>query len=377
MIKYNNKSGSAILLALMIMSVILSSVLYINVLSIRAMNQSRNIDNSLVAFYAAETGNEQAVYYIRKVEDVDIGELNLPTGSISAGKNLVTRVVTNSVANILIGLKKDETYQLDVFDQDDLSRGSSVAYLRLSWDDDCSADSKVELTVNEWEADSTINWGQMQDQMHINKCLLDYSTSEINIDDSGTTCSDILLNEQMSYQFRFKALNCDIHNFNIRAFDQNDQQVSFKNIYSVESVGEYPINNSQSNRQALRVNLRKFSPLSGLFDYVLFSEKSLVKDIDAYTSGWFGDKIFISTESLPDGRRGSNYSYAVNVINGSPPYSWTLGGHIPTGLEIDGENGILNGVIEEDGIFLLMITVAERSNPSNTDSKNLFLQVNQ
>ena len=372
MVKNKKRSGSAILLALMIMSTILSSTLYINVLSIRSMRQSQNIDNSIVAFYAAETGNEQAIYYIRKVEGLNIEDLILPGGSITASESLISREVTDKVKNILISLKKDEIYQLDVFDQDDLSLGSSISYLQLSWNDDCASDSKIELTVNEWEAEANINWGQMQDQMHINKCLL--SESPVEIDGSGSICSDIKLDGIMSYQFRFKALHCDIYNLSIKAFDIGDQQIDFENIYSIESVGEYPVDTNQSNRQALRVNLRKLSPLSGLFDYVLFSEKSLVKDIGAYTGGWFGGDLFISTDNLPDATKDVMYSYSVRAVNGTPPYEWELTGVIPPGLGINNETGILSGSITETGTYPLMITVEDGV---DTDSKTLFLKVNE
>jgi hypothetical protein len=375
MLKMKEKSGSAILLALMIMSAILSSVLYINILSIRSMKQAQNIDNSIVAFYGAEMGNEQAIYYIRKVEDVDINDLNLPGGSIVAGKNLVSRKINDSVQNVLVGLKKDETYQLDLFDQGDISVNSSIDRLSLTWDNAglagvCDSSPDIELTVNEWEAAANIDWGQMQEQMHISKCLLD--SSPIEIDDSASVCSDIMLDGSKSYQFRFKALCSDIYNLTIKAFDSSNKQLSFKNIYSIESVGEYPVHTKESNKQALRVNLRKFSPLSGLFDYVLFSEKSLVKDTGAYTGGWFSEDLFISTDSLPDARLNIPYSYAMRAVNGTLPYVWSMSAF--PGLEINETTGVLSGTISGvgAGTYSLMFRV---KGGLEEDFKTLFLKV--
>ena len=369
---FNNKkrSGSAILLALMVVSAILSSALYINVLSIRGMKQSQNIDNSLIAFYAAETGNEQAIYYIRKKENLDINDLILPNGSITAGESLVSRDIVDEVKNILISLKKDETYQLDVFDQENLSTESFIDYLELEWDSNC-ANSKIELTVNEWEAQTSINWGDMQNQMHISKCIID---SPVRIDDGESPCSDIVLDSNMSYQFRFKSLTCDVYNLSIKAFDIINQQVAFKNIYSVESVGEYPVGTSQSNKQALHVNLRKFSPLSGLFDYVLFSEKSLVKDLGAYNEGWFSDELFISTDNLSDATVNVSYSQTIRAANGTGSYTWGLSGSVPPGvMTIDSSSGVLSGTITSSDIYPLRITVDDGV---QSVSKTLFLRVN-
>jgi hypothetical protein len=365
------RSGSAILLALLIVSAILSSALYINVLSIRGMKQSQNVDNSIVAFYAAETGNEQAIYYIRKVENLDINDLILPDGSIIANESLISRSILDGVSNILISLKKDEVYQLDLFDQNNLSLRSFINYLRLSWEGDC-ANPKIELTVNEWEANTNIEWQEMNDQMHISKCIIE---SPAVIDSSGNVCADIILDPNMSYQFRFKSLNCNIYNLRIRALDIYNQKITFKNIYSIESVGEYPVGINDSNRQALHINLRRFSPLSGLFDYVLFSEKSLVKDLNAYNEGWFGSELFILTNSLPDATAGSNYSYTVTAVNGVPAYDWQLSGSIPESLIINNSSGALSGNVGEAGIYPLIIRVGDGMGSS--DSKTLFLTVNE
>jgi len=364
------KSASAILLGLIIMSTILSSTLYINFLSMRSMKQSLNIDNSIVAFYAAETGNEQAIYYIRKTEDLDVIDLQIPGGQILGPDSLVSRVVDDEVTNVLIALEKDETYQLDIFDQEDLSSPSSISYVVLQWDDNCDFDSIIEMTTNEWPAQEDIIWGSIQ---NINKCLLDISPT--TIDESGDICSDIKLDPDNSYQFRFKSLNCDIHNFSIQAFDTTDQPISFKNIYTIESVGEYPLNKNVSNRQALRVNLRKFSPLSGLFDYVIFSEKSLVKDVGVYTQGWFSGELLISTSNLPNATQGAMYYYPMTAVNGTPPYSWSLLTNDPPELSIGENTGILQGIIqeEEEGPFLLKIQVVDEE--GDTDSKILFLEV--
>jgi len=375
-IRKREKLGSALLLGLIIMSIILSSTLYVNYLSLRSIKQSLNIDNSIVAYYGAETGNEQAIYYIRKVEDLDVAILNLP-GSIAVPETLVSRTVDDEIINVLIALEKDKTYQLDVFDPEDLFEASLISYISLEWEDNCDSNSIIELTTNEWVAEENIMWGAIQ---NINKCLLDISLLEvespIEIDGSGSLCEDIRLDPDNSYQFRFKALNCDIYNLSIRAFDARDQPISFKNIYTIASVGEYPVNKKESNRQALRVNLRKFSPLSGLFDYVIFSEKSLVKDVGVYNQGWFSGELLISTSNLPDANQGEMYFYPMTAVNGTPPYIWELLSTSPSQLSIGEDNGILQGVIENSGSFLIRVKVTDNDGNGNSDTKQLFLKVN-
>ena len=370
-----NREASTILVSLLIMSVVLSSALYINVISLRQMRQSNNIDNSIMAFYAAESGNEQAVYYIRKMEDLDVGELAIGH-SISGPDNLVERVVTDELPSINIGLKKNEFYQVDVFDQENLSLISDLDTLSIEWDSDCGADSWIELTINEWETAGNVDWGVGEYQeAHIKKCLLnppdEPNTFPIIIGD-GSACIDF--NPNNAYQFRFKALYCDVSNLNIGAKKDDGSVLPFKNIYNSLSIGEYPLDGEEASRQALRVSLRKSSPLSGLFDYVIFSEKSLVKDIEAYTGGWFTENLFIATNNLPNGVIGENYNYTVTAVNGIPPYIWDLSGTYPLGFDIDEITGTLSGNVGTSPVTYTLIISVEDSE-LNVDEKILFLEV--
>lgn len=370
-----NREASTILISLLIMSAVLSSALYINVMSLRQMKQSNNIDNSIMAFYAAESGNEQAVYYIRKMEDLEVENLAVG-GSISGPDNLVEREVTDELPIINIGLKKNEFYQIDIFDQEDISLGSNLGSLSMEWDSDCSDASWIELTINEWEIEGgEINWGFDENHAHISKCLLnppnEPNAFPIEIGD-GSACIDF--NPNNAYQFRFKALYCDISNLNISAKDNDGASLSFKNIYNSLSIGEYPLAGEEASRQALRVSLRKSSPLSGLFDYVIFSEKSLIKDIGAYTGGWFTEDLFIATSNLPDGIIGKNYNYTVTAVNGIPPYTWNLSGTYPSGFGIDEFTGVLSGNVGSNPeVYGLQISVEDSE--FNSDEKSLFLEV--
>ena len=209
--------------------------------------------------------------------------------------------------------------------------------------------------------------------MHVKKSLLNnppYEPPDAIEDISG---SDFDANK--AYQFRFKALYCDIYNLSIKAFNSSDEQLSFRNIFNINSIGEFPVNSSKANRQALFVTLRKFSPLSGLFDYVIFSEKSLIKDIGAYTGGWFSEELFISTSNLPDAVKDAYYSYAILAVNGVEPYTWNISsGNLPEGLNLDSASGVLSGFVEGDpAIYSFRVKVAD--DEGSDAEKDLILTV--
>lgn len=288
--KINFKNGSALLLAFLIMTAILSSVLYISRLSLRQITQSKSNDNANIAFYGAESGNEQAVYYIRKKQEIDVEDLNMRELGYMPGSGTedskIIRDVSTTSPSINIGLKKNDFFQFDMFDSANFSQSSDLSYLEISWEDNCSTEessnsSWIELTANQWShsSDGSVNWDESTH--HIFKSLLNNPPYSGNSAIKSVGGSDF--DPTKIYQFRIKALFCDIYNLTIKAFGKNKEtgdpeQLLFKNVYVIKTVGQYPGDSRGGNKQALSVILRNRDPLSGLFDYVIFSEQSLVKD---------------------------------------------------------------------------------------------------
>ncbi len=331
------KNGSALLLSFLIMSAILSSVLYIARISQRQIIESKSSDNANVAFYAAESGNEQAIYYIRKLDIQDVSTLNLNSYILSGSGASITRVVDDSILNINLGLEKDEIFQFDMYNASNLSEKSNLAYLKISWEDNCDHGSWVELTSNEWSPDQGgVYWGSSVDSNHIKKSLLN-EPPYTNISSIGG--SDI--SPDNAYQFRIRPLFCDIYDLTISAFNSNNQQIAFKNIYNIKTVGQYPGTSTNGNKQALSVSLKRKDPLSGLFDYVVFSEKSLIKDPSIYGDS-SQDTFYISEPSPLNLQVNVNVNHQILTVNGTEPLTWT-DISAPVGMSFDAGTGILSG----------------------------------
>ncbi|HNZ86093.1 MAG TPA: hypothetical protein PLD95_00675 [bacterium] len=273
------KNGSALLLAFLIMTSILVSVLYVSRFSLRQIKQSKSVDNANIAFYAAESGNEQAIYYLRQ-KNIIPEKLNTDSYFFNGFDSSIIRTVDDDIQSINIGLKKNQFFQFDLYNLEDLGEASNLSYLSISWEDNCSTEespnsSWIELTVNEWKSGGSIVWSAGGESQHVYKSLLNESS------DSITEIGGSSLDPNKIYQFRVKALFCDIHDLKIQAFDGDNNSLKFKNIYVIKTIGQYPGGDIENaNRQALSVSLRREDPLSGLFDYVIFSEESLLKDFN-------------------------------------------------------------------------------------------------
>jgi large repetitive protein len=80
----------------------------------------------------------------------------------------------------------------------------------------------------------------------------------------------------------------------------------------------------------------------------------------------------IATTALPDGRIGKNYSQAIVVNEGMPPYTWSItDGALPTGLYLN--TGVISGIPTAAGTFTFTIQAAD-SNGSLT-SANLSIVI--
>lgn len=375
MIRKVYKKGSALLLSLLIISALLSSVLYISVFSIRQISQAKSVDNSIIAYYAAEASNEQAIYAIRNNQYSLVSELS---NTMNIGDNAsVARVVTEEVdKGILISLKKDEFYQFDMFNPNDLGEGSLLNHLSFSWKDDCEDDSWIELTSNEWDPNSgNISWGSdYVSQNHIKKTLLNLKDGEDLNNIESISGSNFRPN--MAYQFRVKAMYCNIDNLQIRAYssDNDNDLLPFKNIINIVSIGEYPKNNSNSNKQALNITLKKTTPLSGLFDYVIFSEKSLIKDLESAGGNWYSEEFYIAEPDLIKINSGVPYNHDILLVNGTEPYTCSVGGSIPPGLSVNNCN--ISGTPTQNGSYAIIIYAGDANHDINHRiEKSLFIIV--
>jgi len=249
----------------------------IGAIIINEIRQARNIDFSALAYYAAESGVEQALYKLRKEEAV----LNCPAGScdengfctlggqepcLKSSGNLSnqsswTRVVTDKEWQIYGKIKKDETLQVDLYNPEGTS-AAGVESIKIQWTPQCipPATSTIEVSYIAWNP--ATGWSQDTEKK------FKYSALASPVINNG-------FSSVKSYRMRIKSLYCNIGNLTVTAWgndNANVPQVEIPARIVLNSIGQY-----SNLRQAIRMTMPRKSPMSGLYDYVLFSECSLVK----------------------------------------------------------------------------------------------------
>ena len=260
-------------MALLVMAAIMATATGLSVIVIGQLRITNNFDTSLQAYYAAETGLEQALWRISDTRKNN-GVLSDALADAASGQ-----VVIDSVKNVrytidsadvsaesgefvIPELRENRSAQLDLFDPDGTNISSDVASLRLAWSDDCGGCTRLEVTAISWAEGGTIN----PDGGAVEKFFRTYG-------EQGTA---VPLNDHNVYSIRLKNLGVagqgTIRNLTLTPRDAGGNSVDISSRIQIRSEGQ-----SAASRQTLQAELPWRVPISSLFDYVLFSEEGIDK----------------------------------------------------------------------------------------------------
>ncbi len=244
------------MVTILIMLGIIATTVGMAFIIINEIQQSRNIDYAVVAYYAGETAVEQGLYKIRKT-DATIADLNTP-GEILDNEASWERIAVGSERQFYGSLDQDQTLSIDLYDPDDLTTRPGVESVHLEWSGDDT--TWLEVTLMEF---SSLGWSASS-QQRIFKTLNSSTSFYIN-----TPAAD------NSYRIRIKALYGKIDAITVTAWSGDDGNGDQEDILSravITGTGTF-----HHSKQAVKVSLPRHTPLSGIYDYILFSEESLIK----------------------------------------------------------------------------------------------------
>lgn len=322
--RIRNKAGQTLLLSLLILAGVSAAGIGFATLILHQIQAAENIDNSIYAFYAAQTGLERSLWVVK-----DSRHDGLPLFS-ETGPDTIDRIAEMSPGHpIRMGdasvyvdeatpeeesrkffLEKDESVQIDLFDPDDPFGQNpdpiTISHLWISWDNNPCPPTDPGYpcygTGSEWVEISWTGWtADGSSYNNVEKILLsslDLSFIDVPADNplcpsSGTIqCTffplDPLPDEDIIYyQVRVKALYDKVEALEVKAVNQISpnqyEPVAIPSRVYVKTIGKYG-----RTQQALSASLPWRIPASGLLDYVVFTEKELKKEPveePYYTSG--------------------------------------------------------------------------------------------
>ena len=302
---HNNQQGSILLYSLIIISLITAISITVSIIVVNQIKLTSGAANGTQAYYAAESGIEKGLFAIRVMRDdpdfyldkaSEQAKSAIPIIQSYDGNNFVNKAsfdisqasaITPKIVDQEI--KENEYVQIDYYDVDDpLSASTSeVAYITVQ----NSGNNPASWAEVSWTAWDSI--GALLNSTSAKRVIGPSDLSRVN----GWTIPalDVFPGDPVGYRVRIKALKAiptptdtepgDLSSVTVTPYDINGDEVfDLPSQVEIKSIGE-----RGGFKQSLVALVPWKLPLFGLYDYVLFSESDIYKDIilnaPTYSSG--------------------------------------------------------------------------------------------
>lgn len=286
------RSGVTLLVALLVLATVAGIALAIAAVVVRDVHQSRNLDDAITAYYAAEAGMEEALLKIKTNRLVTPGDpglgstlVDLDNDSGTVGSAVYSLDATEGPDILLTSIPQDEFVQADLFTPDPTFEDPGVENIRITWEGaGVSPTTWLEVAVERFLLAPLLTQfyrvesGEFVPSERQNFlipcdsggsplcasgwCACDETTTEI-WEGSGTR----------QLRIQIKALYGNARNVQVTALDSDNSPVPLRNRIQVTSKGTFARSNV-----AIQTSVPWRIPAGGLFAHVLFSEEDLAKD---------------------------------------------------------------------------------------------------
>ncbi|XOU94482.1 MAG: hypothetical protein ACNFW9_00265 [Candidatus Kerfeldbacteria bacterium] len=300
-----NQQGSILLYSLIVISIISAISIIVSIIVVNQIKLTSGAANGTQAYYAAEAGIEKGLFAVRSMRDdpdfylEEPLELNYSAINIIKGysdSSFVNKAsfdisqaaaVTPKIENQEI--KENESVQIDYYDVDDPLRVDPLTPEVVSLTIQNSGDNPASWAEVSWTAWD--NQGELLTSTSARRVIGPSDLSRVNgwpINDL-----DVFEDDAVGYRVRIKALKAiptdtepgDLSSVTVTPYDgDGDEIFDLPSQVVIKSIGE-----RGGFKQSLVASVPWKLPLFGLYDYVLFSESDIYKDIilnaPTYSSG--------------------------------------------------------------------------------------------
>jgi hypothetical protein len=266
-------------MALLVMSGVLITGASLGTIAVLNLRQGRLIDDSIGAFAAAESGAEQSLYQLRRVgtSSVDLsanpshGSSLVFSGPPLANGGSWNRSVWSNESTIYVSVPQDKDYELTLWNPDAPMSPAGIESLKFAWSDACGGTSALEVMAVDWDP-VTAGAGPFSAEIafHGSGPTLTFLHDPVAVIDNSFQAA-------RAYRVRLRAKNCDIPSLNITAYSADNGLglvVNLPSRVAVDSTGAFG-----TAKQAVEFRLPRLQPLTGAFDYAIFSQCSIVKGV--------------------------------------------------------------------------------------------------
>lgn len=283
--------GAILVMTLLIGSAITIVGVEIALFVMSSIRQSRTSDNSIRAFYAAESGVESIMHQVRKEDLTSFTTLRANRDSFD---NASWKVEAYNPPAVVRGVLRDT---IDELRRSLLSSGASVDIslyqrgaqgtyeamanlksLKITWDrETCSGQRPmIELTAVEFRAGMAINWNDPSTRLK-----KDIQSAPVRSGDVKTLYFNFVDNQGNAINkpmvVRIKAYFCNLEGVVFSLSDDLDgagNRVGIPNYFYVNPKGSF----ASVTHDDVQTTFAAQEAHSGIFDFVLFSQEAIEKN---------------------------------------------------------------------------------------------------
>ncbi|HTM68420.1 MAG TPA: hypothetical protein VL426_03915 [Candidatus Binatia bacterium] len=253
-------------MALVVMSGVVISSVGLGSLILSSLQQTRAIDSASVAYFAAESGVEEALFTARHRDSgghLATGQAVLPA-TVSTAQTLTNnatwkRTVSGRESVIYAGtIPQDSFVEVALYDPDAQTTSQDIGRVQIDWADACGGCTVLQTSLVGWQSGGPVVWDP-----NATTALYPW-----NVSGASVTLAD----PSRLYRLRLGAKKDAMQNVQIRAYNGAGGATTLPGRIRVDAEGSFG-----NVKQKLTATLPRRIPLAGIFDFVVFSECSLVK----------------------------------------------------------------------------------------------------
>jgi len=305
------QNGSVLLYSLLVISLITAIAIIISIIVVNEIRLTSAASNGVQAYYAAESGIEKGLYAVKVYRSDQEVDLQQAANAISAFiennfennasfENMKTDFITAKVENVFV--EENDYIQIDYYDVSDPLNPDpdNIVYgIRVRNDGDDPA-TWAEVSWTAWDDQGVLGTSTIAKKVIGPSDLSRPNGWPINnldvFSEDDTTGFDGM---PVGYRVRIKALKAipsEVGEGNLSSLTVIPYSVSPQIATDSDIITDLPtqlviksVGDRNDFKQSLVATVPWQLPLFGLYDYVLFSESEILKDIvinpPTYTSG--------------------------------------------------------------------------------------------
>ncbi len=257
----HDKRGNVLPLAVILTSMILMAGVGIGVVVLQGSQRAVEIDQSVSAYYMADSGIERQLYEVRKdnataksLSDLNEHYPNQGSWSFYGGYATTTQKIMSSIATSSFEV-------IDLFNPDNVS-AAGVDHMDMSWTNGANCTGGLEAGMEIGYAE----WGTSGGTITL--------SNQYTIQRSAVNAHSMIvpLDPTKAYRIRLTSLVCTAIDVTAQTFDASNIPRGFPGDITLAAEGTYG-----KATQKIDVTMPKTNILSGVFSYVIFSECTLIK----------------------------------------------------------------------------------------------------